>query len=109
MAQEEEAADSDVESSNENGADPETAPLGGPGSGGSLPTPPPIPERRAAIGAIQELSEDDVKFLEFAFVHDMPIQLQGKNPKQSGSASRLRYEKYKSATTLREVKHRGGT
>ena len=39
----------------------------------------------------------------------MTIQLQGKNPKQSGSASRLRYEKYKSATTLREVKHRGGT
>ena len=50
-----------------------------------------------------------MKFLEFAFVHDQSIQLQGKNPKQSGSASRLRYEKYKSATTLREVKHRGGT
>ena len=29
--------------------------------------------------------------------------------KQDGSASRLRFEKYKSATTLREVKHKGGT
>jgi hypothetical protein len=62
-----------------------------------------------AIGAIQELSEEDVKFLEFAFVHDMPVQLQSRNPKQNGSASRLRYEKYKSATTLREVKSKGGT
>ena len=109
VAREEEAANSDLESSDENEVDPESAPLGGPGSGGSLPTPPPIPQRRAAIGAIQELSEDDVKFLEFAFVHDMPIQLQVKDPKQNGSASRLRYEKYKPATTLREVKHRGGT
>ena len=83
--------------------------MGGRESGGSLPTPPPIPQRRAAIGAIQELSEDDVKFLEFAFVHDMPVQLQSRNPKQSGSSSRLRYEKYKSATTLREVKNGGGT
>ena len=43
---------------------------GSPPIDGNLPTPPPIPQRRAAIGAIQELSEDDVKFLEFAFVHD---------------------------------------
>ena len=109
IAREEAAADRDQEPTYEDGADPESTPLGGPGSGGSLATPPPIPQRRAAIGAIQELSEDDVKFMEFAFVHDMPIQFQGKNPKQNGSASRLRYEKYKSATTLREVKHRGGT
>jgi len=82
---------------------------GSPSVDGNLPTPPPIPQRRAAIGSIQELSEDDVKFLEFAFVHDIPVQLQMKNPKQAGSASRLRYDKYKSATTLRGVKNKGGT
>ena len=93
---------------------PEELVVGGPGIGGSpsidgnLPTPPPIPQRRATIGAIQELSEDDVKFLEFAFVHDIPVQLQMKNPKQAGSASRLRYDKYKSAMTQRGVKNKGG-
>ncbi len=71
---EEKVAEGNLESSDEDSADPESAPSGGPGIGGSLPTPPPIPQRRAAIGAIQELSEDDVKFLEFAFVLDMPIQ-----------------------------------
>jgi hypothetical protein len=107
---EEEAYDRERDlSDDEQSGDPAERVIGGPGIGGSLPTPPPIPKRRAAIGAIQELSEDDVKFLEFAFVHDLPVQLQAKNPKRVDTASRLRYEKYKSATTLREVKSRGGT
>ena len=66
MVREDEAADSDEEPTNKVGADPDSAPLRGAGSGGILPTPPPIPQRRAAIGAIQELSEDDIEFLEFA-------------------------------------------
>ena len=80
---EEEAYDRERDlSDNEQSGDPAERVIGGPGNGGSLPTPPPVPKRRAAIGAIQELSEDDVKFLEFAFVHDMPVQLQAKNPKR---------------------------
>ena len=99
---EEEAYDQEQDlSESEQSGDPAERVIGGPGIGGSLPTPPSIPKRRAAIGAIQELSEEDVKFLEFAFVHDMPVQLQAKNPKRADTASRLRYEKYKSATTLR--------
>jgi hypothetical protein len=106
---EEEAYDQERDlSDDEQSGDPAERVIGGPGIGGSLPTPPPIPQRRAAIGAIQELSEDDVKFLKFAFVYDMPVQLQSRNPKQSGLSSRLRYEKYKSASTLRAVKNRGG-
>ena len=61
------------------------------------------------LGWGDTVKEDDVKFLEFAFVHDLPVQLEAKNPKRADTASRLRYEKYKSATTLREVKSKSGT
>ena len=44
-------------SDEEQSGDPAERVIGGPGIGGSLPTPPSIPKRRAAIGAIQELSE----------------------------------------------------
>ena len=70
---------------------------------------PHIPYRRAAIGQEQELSEEDANFLRFAFEHDMPCVLQQRNPKRAGSDSRVRYEKYKGAHTLRDVKRRGGT
>jgi len=68
-----------------------------------------IPKRRAAIGAKQDLSDDDMTFLEVAFVNDLPAEYQQRNPKSQTSASRVRYEKYKSARTLREAKARGAT
>jgi hypothetical protein len=52
---------------------------GGSAADNGLPQPSP---RRVAIGRNQELSEDDTKFLEFAFTHDVPMVLVQKNPKQ---------------------------
>ncbi len=57
-ARDQEGADERSESSDEDTANPDSAPLGGRESGGSLPTPPPIPQRRAAIGATLEAGED---------------------------------------------------
>jgi hypothetical protein len=48
-------------------------------------------------------------FLEIAFVNDLPAEYQQRNPKSQTSASRVRYEKYKNARTLREAKTRGAT
>ncbi len=44
-----------------------------------------------------------------AFVNDLPAEYQQRNPKSATSASRVRYEKYKGARTLREAKARGAT
>jgi hypothetical protein len=68
-----------------------------------------IPKRRAAIGAKQDLTDEDMTFLEVAFVNDLPAEYQQRNPKSQTSASRVRYEKYKTARTLREAKTRGAT
>ena len=70
---------------------------------------PAIPTRRAAIGSPQEVTEEEYEFLLFAFEHDLPVRMEQKNPKQKGSSSRLRYEKYKRAQRLRDVKNFGGT
>jgi hypothetical protein len=68
-----------------------------------------IPARRAAIGSAQELDEDDFDFLKTAFDLSLPMVMEQRNPKSKGSSSRLRYEKYKSATCLRDIKKMGGT
>ena len=64
-----------------------------------------IPERRAAIGHQQELSDEDQDFLRYAFEFDVPMEMQQRNPKRG--KSRPRYEKYKLARTLREAKRSG--
>jgi len=68
-----------------------------------------VPQRRAAIGAKQELSEGDLEFLKIAFDLDLPMEMQQKNPKRQRSDSRTRYEKYKAARCLRDVKRLGGS
>jgi len=70
---------------------------------------PPIPRRVAAIGRKQHLTDEDTEFLEFAFSNDLPMNMVQRNPKLSGSQSRARYERYKSAHTLRDVKRLGGS
>ena len=70
---------------------------------------PAIPTRRAAIGSSQELTEEEYEFLRFAFEHDLPLRLDQKNPKQRGTSTRVRYEKYKHAQRLRDVKRLGGS
>ena len=99
---------SDVDDSTEEERHESNEPQNG---GRSLRTPTWAihPKRRAAIGAPQELIEEDAAFLEFAFDHDFPLRLQQRNPKRNGSKSRLRYEGYKSARTLRDIKNLGGT
>jgi len=67
-----------------------------------------IPERKAPIGKAQELSVNELKFLKYAFENNQPIIVQSKNPKLKNSKSRLRYEQYKDATTLREFQSFGG-
>ena len=66
-----------------------------------------IPERRAAIGQHQELFDEDQDFLRYAFEHNVPLEMQQRNPKLPQSKSRRRYEKYKLARTLREAKKMG--
>ena len=66
-----------------------------------------IPERRAAIGQEQEMSDEDNDFLRYAFEYDVPMEMQQRNPKRDQSKSRARYEKYKLARTLREAKEMG--
>jgi hypothetical protein len=68
-----------------------------------------VPVRKFPVGVQQESSENDSNFLEVAFLNDLPIAIQQRNPKRVGSADRLRYEKYKTARTLRELKQKGGT
>ena len=62
-----------------------------------------IPKRRAAIGTKHDLSDEDLAFLEVAFVNDLPVEYQQRNPKSASSASRVRYEKYKGARAIREA------
>jgi hypothetical protein len=66
-----------------------------------------IPVRRAAFSKVEVLTVDHMKFLKFAFEHDWGITVHQTNPK-SGK-SRLRYELYKSAETLRQFMRQGGS
>ena len=72
-----------------------------------------IPQRRAAIGAPQDLDVEELDFLKMAMELGLPLVLQQRNPKQvrdgKPSSSRARYEKYKSAKTLRQIKQLSGT
>ena len=55
------------------------------------------------------MTEAEYEFLRFAFEHDLPVRLDQKNPKQRGTSTRVRYENYKQAQRLRDVKKFGGT
>ena len=67
-------------------------------------SPLQVPIRRAAIGAPQELVEEDMLFLRKALEINLPLVFQQRNPKLARTLSRQRYEGYKKATTLREAK-----
>ena len=69
-----------------------------------METPFRVPVRRAAIGAPQEIMEEDMLFLRKAMEIDLPLVFQQRNPKQTQTSSRQRYEGYKKARTLREAK-----
>ena len=66
-----------------------------------------VPERRAAIVSPQEMTDAEQDFLKTALEMNLPMVMQQRNPKRAQSASRHRYEKYKSEKTLREVKNLG--
>ena len=66
-----------------------------------------VPERRAAIGAPQDLDDEEKYFLKIAFELKLPMVMQQRNPKTQRSTSRARYEKYKSAKTLWKAKKLG--
>jgi hypothetical protein len=70
----------------------------------TMETPFRVPARRAAIGAPQELVEEDMLFLRKAMEIDLPLVFQQRNPKLGRTLSRKRYEDYKKATTLRGAK-----
>ena len=63
-----------------------------------------VPTRRAAIGAPQELEEEDMLFLRKALEINLPLVFQQRNPKLTRTSSRKRYEEYKKAKNLREAK-----
>jgi len=67
-------------------------------------SPLKVPIRRAAIGAPQELDEEDMLFLRKALEINLPLVFSQRNPKTERSTSRKRYEGYKKAKTLREAK-----
>jgi hypothetical protein len=66
-----------------------------------------IPVRRAAFSKIEHLGIEHMKFLKFAFEHDWGIAVNQVNPKTG--KSRLRYDLYKDANTLREFMRCGGS
>jgi transposase InsO family protein len=66
-----------------------------------------IPERRAAIGTPQDLTDDEHDFLKTALDLNLPLVMQQRNPKRQQSESRRRYEKYKTGKSLRDVKKLG--
>jgi len=68
-----------------------------------------IPERRAAIGSPQDVTEEEQGFLKTALEMNLPMVMQQRNLKRQHSSSRQRYEMYKSGKTLRDVKKLGAT
>ena len=60
-----------------------------------------VPQRRAAIGAKQDLDDEEYEFLKTAMQFNLPLVMQQRNPKKG--ASRLRYEKYKHGRTIRDL------
>jgi hypothetical protein len=53
-----------------------------------------IPERRAAIGAPQDLDDEEKDFLKIAFELKLPMVIQQRNLKTQRSTSRARYENF---------------
>ena len=68
-----------------------------------------LPQRRAAIGTHQDLTNEERDFLKTALQLNLPLVMQQRNPKRQHSESRRRYEKYKAGKTLRELKTLGAT
>ena len=60
-----------------------------------------VPQKRAAIGAKQDLDDEEYEFLKTAMQYNLPLVMQQRNPKKG--ASRLRYEKYKHGRTIRDL------
>ena len=60
-----------------------------------------IPERRAAIGSPQDVTEEEQEFLQTALEMNLPMVMQQRNPKRAKFVTRHSYEKYKSGKTLR--------
>ena len=54
-----------------------------------------IPQRQAAIGAPQDLDDEEKDVLKIAFELNLPMLMQRRNPKAQRSTSRARYEKHK--------------
>ena len=69
-----------------------------------METPFRVPVRRAAIGAPQDIMEEDVLFLRKSMEIDLPLVFQQRNPKQAQTFSRQRYEGFKKERALREAK-----
>jgi hypothetical protein len=67
------------------------------------PRHPRRPLRRLPIGKVEEDTQDFQAFRKHALENDIMIKYQEKNPKGKSTPSYLRYERYKMATTLREV------
>ena len=67
------------------------------------PAHPRRPLRLQPIGIAVKDSESFKTFRRFAFDNDVLITIVHTNPKTTGSSSHQRYERYKFATTLREV------
>lgn len=75
-----------------------------------------VPVRRRVPGVVQPLSEEDLDFMDIAFELDLPLRFLQRNPKQQRAGqskaenkSRLRYEAYKGARTLREAVRLGAS
>lgn len=66
-----------------------------------------IPQREAIGNKPETLTADHFKFMRFAFIYDWKLSFEQVNPKSR--KSRLKYEQYKVATTLREILRCGGS
>jgi hypothetical protein len=60
------------------------------------------PRRFVPVGKAAPISPEMRRFLELAKIHNLPIAVQQRNPKQERSCSYIRYEVSKSATTVRQ-------
>ena len=66
-----------------------------------------VPQRRAGVGKVQDLDDEDLTFLRMALKINLPCEVQQRNPKREKSDSRKRYEKYKHGSTLKQIKELG--
>ena len=64
-----------------------------------------VPIRHLPVGQAQDLTDANIIFLQHALALDLPMKVQSFNPKSG--LSRKRYERYKSALTLKDFKPQG--